>query len=90
MKIYDKARWHIDGGENKDEVLKKFSLFFHYLKKNNMLTDEGNEIFDIGFDPSISLHERMVNTEGKEFLDANYDLLLPPSATELEEKLSLL
>ena len=55
-----------------------------------MLTDEGNEIFDIGFDPSISLHERMVNTEGKEFLDANYDLLLPLSATELEEKLSLL
>ena len=65
MKIYDKASWHIDGGERKEDVIKKFSLIFDFLEKEGMLTDEGKEILELGIDTSISLHERMVNEKGK-------------------------
>ncbi|MBO5731840.1 MAG: hypothetical protein J6R67_11620 [Treponema sp.] len=87
MKVYDKAIWHIDGGESKDEVLKKFATIFTYLKKNEMLTDEGLEIFDLGIDSSVSLHERLVNDKGKVFLDKTYDSLLKLSCEQMENYL---
>ncbi|MBR2362146.1 MAG: hypothetical protein IKA80_05825 [Spirochaetaceae bacterium] len=87
MKIYDKASWHIDGGERKEDVIKKFSLIFDFLEKEGMLTDEGKEILELGIDTSISLHERMVNEKGKIFLDEKYDFLLGLSLGNLEKNL---
>lgn len=88
MKVYDKAAWHIDGGENKDAVLKKMGIVLAYLAKHNMLTDEGKEILDMGIDSSISLHERMVNKDGQEFLESEYDSLLKLSESEIQKKLN--
>lgn len=87
MKIYDKAAWHIDGGEKKEDVLKRFSIIFSYLAKNNMLTDEGKEILELGIDSSVSLHERMVNESGKTFLDNEYDILLSLPLDSLQNRL---
>ena len=28
MRVYDKAQWHIDAGEDKNEVIKKFKAVF--------------------------------------------------------------
>lgn len=32
MKIYDKAQWHIDAGENSHEVIEKFRKYFLSLR----------------------------------------------------------
>ncbi len=87
MKIYDKAKWHIEGGENKEEVLKKLTLIFQFLNKKKWLTSEGEEILELGIDSSASLHERMVNDDGKNFLEEQYDTLLNCSSEEMAKKL---
>lgn len=87
MKIYDKAKWHIEGGENKEEVLKKLTLIFQFLNNKKWLTSEGEEILELGIDSSTSVHERMVNDAGKKFLDDNYDTLLNSSSEEMAKQL---
>lgn len=87
MKIYDKAKWHIEGGENKEEVLKKLSIIFEFLNKNKWLTSEGEEIYELGIDSNTSLHERMVSEAGKKFLDERYDALLNCSSEEMANQL---
>lgn len=41
MKIYDKVQWHIDGGENRLEVISKFQTIFSFFNEYNFLTAEG-------------------------------------------------
>ena len=87
IKIYDKASWHIDAGEGKDEVLTKLNIVFGFLNDNSLLSDEGEEIFDLGIDTSCSLNENMVTAEGKYFLDTKYDLIINCSSAEIADKL---
>lgn len=87
MKVYDKASWHIDNGEDKVDVLSRFSLLFDFLEKKNMLTSEGKELLELGIDSSISLHERLVTDEGKKFLEANIDELLKMSISDVKARL---
>lgn len=88
MEIYDKAIWHIDAGEDKNKVLNKFKVIFSFLKQKNMLSDEGLEILDIGIDSSVSLHERLLTTTGKDFIEQHYDSLINLSSKEIESKLN--
>lgn len=83
IKVYDKAQWHLDGGENKREVLNKFANIFKFLLKNNMLNEEGNEIVKDGIDSSVSLNEQVVNEEGKKFLNKYYDDTLNCNSNEI-------
>lgn len=87
MEIYDKAAWHIDNGENDNMVVEKFRIIFDYLKIRGFLAEEGLEIYDLGIDASVSLHERMVNKKGKEFLKKNYDRLINLSSEEIMKEL---
>lgn len=87
MKIYDKAKWHIEGGENKEEVLRKLTHIFQFLNKKKWLSSEGEEIYELGIDTNTSLHERMVNEDGKKFLDEQYDTLLNCSSEEIAMQL---
>lgn len=73
MKIYDKACWHIDAGENKQDVIERLEKIFYFLKENSLLNNEGLEIVEIGIDSSASLHERLLTPEGKDFLDKFYE-----------------
>lgn len=73
LKVYDKAKWHIEKGMDTKDILEHFDFMFSWLKEFNLLSEEGLEILDIGIDESISLNERMVNIGGAIFLEKNYD-----------------
>lgn len=76
MKIYDKAQWHIDAGEDPHEVIGKFQEVFSFLEAHKMLSDDGLEIFEFGIDSSVSLNDKMVSQEGKQFLEKYYDVVI--------------
>ena len=84
MRIFDKASWHIDAGEDKKKVIKRLSTVMDYLYCHNMLSEEGVEILQIGVDSSFSLHEKMVNEEGLAFLSEHYDSILQMGFDELK------
>ena len=73
MKIYDKAQWHIDAGENESIVIARFKSVFTFLQKHNLLSDEGIEIYNLGVDDSVSLHERLLTDDGNKVIDRYYD-----------------
>lgn len=76
LKIYDKAQWHIDAGEDADSCVKRIKEAFEFLQEKGMLSDEGKEMIETGIDSSISLNERMVTAQGKRFLERFYDDIL--------------
>lgn len=85
MKVYDKATWHIDGGESSEEVLKKFHTIFTFLNEKKMLSSEGLEIFKIvGIDSSIVLHDRLLTSEGNKFLEYCSDKIINYSSSEIQ------
>lgn len=73
LKIIDKAAWHIDEGMSKEHVVHHFKFIFEWLKKNDLLSENGKEILDIGIDESISLNEKMVKKQVINFLEKYYD-----------------
>lgn len=83
LKIYDKAQWHIDAGENAETVVNKLKAVFEFLDKKGMLTSEGKEIIDLGVDSSASIHERMLTEDGKQFMDDIYDKVIDKQVEEL-------
>lgn len=90
MKIFDKAQWHIDAGEDTREVVDKFKAIFEYLNERDMLSAEGKEILEFGIDGSISLNERLVNKDGIVFLYEYYDKLINFNSTKLKAELEKL
>lgn len=87
MKIFDKAQWHIDAGENSLEVVDKFKLVFLFLEKQDLLAEDGKEMLEIGIDSSISLNEQMVTERGCDFLENCYDDVIELHGDELVKKL---
>ena len=87
MKSYDKAAWHIDGGEKESEVIFRFGEIFVFLAEKKMLNDEGMETLEFGMDSSVSLNSNMVNKEGEAFLDAYYDVVLNQNPREIKKNL---
>lgn len=87
LKVYDKAEWHIDAGENSKFVISRFKLIMNFLKAKSMLSNEGEEIIDIGIDSSISIHERMLTNLGKEFIESYYDNIIDKNENEIPETL---
>lgn len=85
MKIYDKAAWHIDGGENIDDVITRLRKVFLFLDESGMLNEEGKETLEYGMDSSVSLNSNMVTKEGNIFLDACYDHVI--NTKKIEENL---
>lgn len=76
LKVYDKAQWHIDAGEDSGAVIDKLRIVLEFLDKEGMLTSEGKEIIDLGVDSSISIHERMLTEKGINFMESNYNKLI--------------
>ena len=87
FKVYDKAEWHIDAGENSKVVISRFKLIMNFLKAKSMLSNEGEEIIDIGIDSSISIHERMLTNSGKEFIESYYNNIINKNENEIPETL---
>ncbi len=87
MKSYDKASWHIDGGENEVEVIDRFKDVFAFLAEKKMLNEEGMETYEYGMDSSVSLNSNMVNEQGESFLDTYYDAILSQNPKEIKKNL---
>lgn len=83
IKVYDKALWHIDAGENAEMVVGKFKALFAFLEAKELLESEGKEMIALGIDSSISIHERMLTEAGKKFMEACYDKVINRSAEEI-------
>lgn len=73
MIIIDKAAWQIDGGVPEELVVNHFKTVFSWLKRHDMLSDEGEEEFEDGIDDCASLNEDLITKEGIEFLEKCYD-----------------
>lgn len=87
LKIYDKAQWHIDAGEDAASCVKRIKVVFEFLQEKGMLSDEGKEMIEIGIDSSISLNERMVTAQGKRFLERCYDDILQVQLRSVKKEL---
>ena len=82
IKIYDKAEWQIDGGIPSELVVNHFKIVFTWLKKQDMLSEEGKEELEDGIDSEASLNEELLTQEGTSFLDKYYDKFLMVIAKE--------
>ena len=89
MKSYDKASWHIDGGEKESDVITRFKDVFTFLADKKMLNEEGLETFEFGMDSSVSLNSNMVTAEGEAFLDAYYDVVLSKNTKDTTKNLQI-
>ncbi|MBI6002165.1 hypothetical protein P5E64_00215 [Clostridium perfringens] len=87
MKVYDKAKWHNNCENNELNVKAYFQNLMELLLKNNMLSEDGREILDIGIDNDFSLNSKLVNEKGNLFLGKNYDEIL--SSIDFNNKISI-
>ncbi|MCM1192154.1 MAG: hypothetical protein NC123_04090 [Butyrivibrio sp.] len=87
LKIYDKAQWHIDAGMDTETVVERMKILFDFLDSKGLLDIEGKEIKNLGIDSSISLHERMLTEEGRQFLDQYYDSVISRETRKIEAAL---
>jgi activator of 2-hydroxyglutaryl-CoA dehydratase len=87
LKIYDKAKWHIDAGADADTVVKKMTQLFDFLDRKDLLKSEGKEMLEIGIDSSISIHERMLTEKGNRFMEDKYDSVIDADAEEFTDAL---
>ena len=88
MIIYDKAAWHIDAGMSEEVVVKRLKDVFEFLSLNNMLSEEGKEVFELGIDDSCSLNERTVNSKGNKFLKKYYDEVIKNHPVSIKDALT--
>ena len=88
MKVYDKVKWHIDGGEDDDNVRKRFSMIMEYLYKNNMLSVLGKEIYQVGVNEETSIYDEMLLDNGITFMDEFYDRISSLNTEALYDCLS--
>lgn len=87
MKIYDKASWHIDGGEKISDVIARFSEVFLFLNEKKMLTADGVETMEYMMDFDVSLNSTMVTEGGNAFLDRFYDEVIAVTPLEIRKNL---
>ena len=84
-KVYDKASWHIDAGEPTSSVLSHFKFIIDWCNQNNLLTDEGEEILELGIDASISIHSRLLNERDNMFMTKYYDMFISAQIEQSSE-----
>lgn len=83
--VYDKASWHIDAGESASRVLAHFKFIMSWCNKNSLLSDEGKEILEFGIDDSISIHSRLLNERGNNFMSKFYNTFISAQSEQCSE-----
>lgn len=69
--IFDKVKWYED--ENQDIIKKWLDFLLKSLLDNNLLSEEGKEIFlEFGIDNEFSLNSNLLTAEGVIFLKKKY------------------
>ncbi|MBL4940037.1 MAG: hypothetical protein COB46_13640 [Rhodospirillaceae bacterium] len=75
IEVYDKVSWHFPEGQNCPslKVAKEhFVAVMEWLKENNLLSDEGKEVLELGVDSDFSITSSMLNPKGNEILKKYY------------------
>lgn len=73
MHVYDKARWQIEGGVSRKNVVSHFKFMFEWLNAHKLLNDYGLENLLDGINEESVLTDEMVTKNGKKILDTYYD-----------------
>ena len=69
--IFDKVKWYKD--ENQDTIKEWLDFLLKSLSDNNLLSEEGKEIFlEFGIDDELSLNSDLLTAEGVAFLKTRY------------------
>ena len=75
-KVYDKVKWHFPDGKNCPNLEAgklHIDVLMKWLKSHSLLSEYGNEMFDIGVDQDTSITSEMLILQGKNILDECYD-----------------
>jgi len=73
--VYDKVSWHYPEGKNCSNLEAAKVHFFavmKWLKKNSLLSAEGEEILELGIDSDFSITSSMLNEKGNEVFKKHY------------------
>ncbi len=79
MKIYDKVNWHFPDGKKCPSLEKAKQILattMKWLNKNNLLSDYGKELHDIGVDSDFSITDQMLTDRGNLLMSNFYDTWL--------------
>jgi hypothetical protein len=91
MKVFDKAKWHIEAGEDQNDVTEKFKIIFEFLNQHGLLSEEGKEVLDLDLvDSTISLNSRLLTKIGIDFIDTYNDTIVSLDPTNTEDELKRL
>jgi len=75
IRIYDKVSWHYPEGKgcpDLETAKKHFRILLDWLKKNNLLTDYGKEVYEIGVDSDFTITSDMLNEVGNSIMEKCY------------------
>ena len=75
MIVYDKVSWHYPESGNcpsLEAAKVHFIVVMEWLQKNNLLSDEGNEIFELEIDADFSITSSMLNAKGNDIFEKYY------------------
>ncbi|MDR3503932.1 MAG: hypothetical protein P4L79_15280 [Legionella sp.] len=73
--VYDKVSWHHPEGQNcpnLEAAKAHFVAVMEWLKKNNLLSSEGKEVFELGIDADFSITSSMLKEKGNDVLKKYY------------------
>lgn len=100
IEVYDKVSWHYPEGKDcpsLDAAMRHFKIIMEWLKKKNLLSQYGEEIYDAGIDSDFALTSDMLTDKGNLVLQKCYRKWLKtinyekvPSVELLEECLKSL
>lgn len=75
IEVYDKVSWHFPEGKNcpsLEAAKEHFVSVMDWLKENQLLSDEGKEVLELGIDSDFSIASPMLNAKGNELMRKYY------------------
>lgn len=77
--VFDKISWHYPEGKNCPslEIARAhFLAVMKWIQENGLLSDEGEEILDVGISTDFSITSSMLNKKGNDVLKKYYSTWL--------------
>ena len=75
IKVYDKVSWHFPEGKNcpsLEAAKRHFVEIMDWLKTNNLLSEAGLEIYEIGIDSDFAITSDMLSEKGNKIFRRSY------------------
>ncbi len=71
--IYEKLKWHADNKEVYDIVKQQYKALMNWLKRNDLLSDDGKQTYKAKVGLDSSLTDDMLTEEGKALMDKCFE-----------------